>query len=103
MIDEARSLPDPLKIDDTKLNIFPSAAGIQHCEVESVRDSYPRWWPNKWRKSWNETIRKAVWGAPVHDSVHDRFALTSIHKCGKQEPYRPDSLRKDDRFKHYFE
>lgn len=103
MIDEARSLPDPLKIDDTKLNIFPSAAGMQHCEVESVRDSYPRWWPGKWRKSWKEAIRKSVWGAPVHDSVRERFELTSIHKCGKQEPYRPVSLRKDDRFKHHYD
>lgn len=103
MIDEARSVPEPLKIDDAKLNTFPSAAGMQHCEVESVRDSYPRWWPNKFRKSWKEKIRKAVWGAPVHESVNVRFALTSIHKCGRQEPYRPESLCKDDRFKHYYE
>lgn len=102
MIDEARSLPEPLKIDDTKFNIFPSASGMQHCEVESVRDSYPRWWPYKLRKSWKEKIRKGVLGAPVHKSVHDRFSLTSIHRCGRQEPYRPEALREDDRFKHYY-
>jgi uncharacterized protein (DUF2235 family) len=102
MVDEARSLPKPLQVDASKLHIFPSAAGMQHCEVESVRDSYPAWWPKKFRKSWSEATRKAVLGAPVHSSVHERFALPSIHKCGAMHAYRPEALREDERFKHYY-
>ena len=102
MVDEARSLPEPLRIDDSKLNIFPSATGMQHCEVESLRDSYPSWWPTKFRKSWSEAIRTAVLGAPVHPSVHERFALPATQKCGKVLPYRPEALREDERFKHYY-
>lgn len=102
MVDEARSLPEPLHVDDSKLNIFPCATGMQHCEVQSLVDSYPSWWPTKFRKTWSEAIRTAVLGAPVHLSVHERFALPAIQKCGKVLPYRPEALREDVRFKHYY-
>ncbi|MGI9363126.1 MAG: DUF2235 domain-containing protein [Parasphingorhabdus sp.] len=103
MVDEACSLPEPLKIDERRLNVYPSPNGMQHCEVESLRNAYPRWWPRKWRKSWKEKLRTYVWGAPVHDSVKERFAAPAILKCGKMQPYRPESLRKDERFKHYYD
>lgn len=103
MVDEAQSLPHPLKIDERRLNVYPSATGMQHCEVESIRDAYPRWWPQKWRKTWREKLRLAVLGAPVHASVEERFAAPVILKSGKLQPYRPESLRRDERFKHHYD
>ncbi len=103
MVAEARSLPCTLKIDGRKLNIFPSARGMQHCEVASLRDAYPDWWPRKWRRSWKEKTRIAVLGAPIHQTVHERFALPAILKCGAMQPYRPEALRGDERFKQYYD
>ena len=102
MIDEAQSLPHPLEIDHSKLNIFPAPSGMQHCEVESLRDKYPGWWPHGLRMTWKTQARRGVIGAPVHQSVHARFALNTVQHCGRAEPYRPEKLRKDERFERYY-
>lgn len=106
MADEATSVPEGLKVDYSRLNSFPSPAGMQHCEVDRMRDavaSYlPRWWPRAWLFTWREHPRLAVKGAPVHPSVEERLALPAVLKCGRLAPYRPISLRDDDRFKHFY-
>jgi len=107
MIDELRSMPIVPQIDSSKLNLFPSAAGMQHCEVDATRDwlasKLPRWWPNRWLYTWKEAKRADVLGAPVHESVVERFALPAIQKYGQMAPYRPESLRNDPRFSHYYQ
>jgi uncharacterized protein (DUF2235 family) len=106
MIGEASGLPNPLLIDRSKLNIFPSPAGVQHCEVDAMRDSIsawlPRWLRRFWRPSWKETPRIEVLGAPMHPTVAERFALPTVIKCGQFGPYRPETLRDDERFKAYY-
>ena len=41
MVEQVEGLPHPVKLDRAKLHMWPNAAGMQHSEVESVRDSYP--------------------------------------------------------------
>jgi uncharacterized protein (DUF2235 family) len=107
MVDEATAIPDPLIVDPSRLNTFPSPAGMQHCEVDAMRDSIgaklPRWLRTRWKPSWKEQIRIDVLGAPVHHSVEERFALPGILKCGSVAPYLPESLRSDPRFAHFYD
>ncbi|MBA3658185.1 MAG: DUF2235 domain-containing protein, partial [Gemmatimonadales bacterium] len=43
MVEEVAKIPHPIEIDRTKLYLYPSPAGVQHCEVASLRDRFPRW------------------------------------------------------------
>lgn len=93
MLKEATCLPKPLKFDSTKLHLFPDARGPQHCELESMRDAYPTWWPIKWRFVWASKTRQIVPEAPLHPTVLERFEYEpGILRCGTLEPYRPVNL-----------
>lgn len=106
MVDEATAVPDPLIVDATKLNTFPSAAGMQHCEVDAMRDSIsarlPRWLRKRWHPSWKEAVRTVEPDAPVHPTVEARLALAGVLKCGRFAPYRPVALGADPRFSRYY-
>ena len=107
MVSEATSMSEPFLVDRTKLNTFPAPDGLQHCEVDATRDAIARWLPgwlkSRWSPSWKESPRIEVPGAPVHESVEQRFALPGVWKCGRFSPYRPRTLRTDPRFLQYFE
>lgn len=79
MLGEATSVPVPLLVDRTKTNVFPSPDGVQHCEVDAMRDAIARWLPGwlnrRWSPSWKETPRTEVLEAPAHATVGQRFAL----------------------------
>jgi hypothetical protein len=106
MLSEATSLPEPLLVDQAKLNTYPSAAGMQHCEVDAMRDAIGAWLPQRlrrrWSPSWKEKPRIEVLGAPMHSSVEQRFALGGVWKCGRFAAYRPETLREDSRFSRYY-
>lgn len=106
MVGEATSMPIPLIVDRTKLSIFPSPAGMQHCEVDAMRDSIGAWLPgfvrHHWSPTWKEKPRVEALEAPVHPSVEARFELPAVWKCGRYEPYRPETLRADPRFSKYY-
>jgi hypothetical protein len=102
MVEQILSLPAAPLLDQSKLHMFPDPAGMQHCEVFARRDAYPTWVPLKFRITWAEKPRKEVLGAPVHPSVTARFALPKVLKWGRYAPYRPETLRGDDRFSHYY-
>jgi uncharacterized protein (DUF2235 family) len=102
MLEQISGIPSPIIVDTSKLHIFPDAGGMQHCEVEAKRCSYPTWVPNWLRVTWTEKPRTEVLGAPVHPSVELRFALPHVMKWGRSAPYRPETLRKDERFSHYY-
>lgn len=101
MIEEATSqnIPHKLCIDRSKLNLFPSPAGMQHCEIQGFANNFPRLprWLN-----WPTKPRIGVLGATLHPSVNDRFALPAVSQCGRFLPYRPETLRKDGRFAHLY-
>jgi uncharacterized protein (DUF2235 family) len=102
MAKEAEGVPQPLIVDWTKLNLFPDAAGMQHCEIERVRDLYPSWFPPRWRRSWNKKVRPDINLADCHPSVQERFRLSAISNCGIQQPYRPECLRNEPRLAEYY-
>lgn len=102
MIEQTEELPHPIVLDKSKLNLFPDPAGMQHSEVESVRDLYPGWCPKAWRYSWPEAPRIEARGAPLHVSVHERFALASVLQHRESKPYRPETLAEDAHLVAYY-
>lgn len=97
MLEEALALPEPIKIDYEKLNLYPLASGMQHSEVENVRDMWPSWWPHGLRWTWPEKARIDARGAPLHESVFERFDLAGVLQHDTVKPYRPETLAKDER------
>jgi hypothetical protein len=101
MIKEVQAAPHPLILDETKLQLAPSALGIQHCEIHRVRDAYPKWWfLPKW--SWPEAPRKEAAGATLHPTVAERLAALQVAHADGVKPYRPATLAADPTLGHYF-
>jgi hypothetical protein len=102
MEEQATSVPFPLVLDQSRLHLFPSAAGMQHSEVEEIRDLYPRWWPARWRFSWSESTRAVASEAQLHPTVEERFKLPTVSQFGIPRPYRPENLRLHPKFAAYY-
>lgn len=100
MAEEAES--KGLIIDWTKLRLFPDYRGVQHCEVEAVRDNYPGWVPVGWRRSWNEGIRDYISYETCHPTVLQRLDLEAVVKCGVSQKYRPKALEGLEGFEKYY-
>jgi hypothetical protein len=96
MIEEATRIPCPINIDRSRLRTYPSAAGMQHSEVTSLLDRYPNW-VRGWLPGWTVKPRTEARGAPWHPSVLQRFQLESVQQSALRAPYRPESLRLDER------
>lgn len=92
MVEQATSLPHPITVDWSKLNLFPDAGGQQHCEVKTLRGAFPGWWPRRLRFSWKSDVRWSASGATHHPSVEHRFNLSSIKNFDLEHPYRPAAL-----------
>ncbi|MDB5751082.1 MAG: hypothetical protein JWP65_1503 [Ramlibacter sp.] len=93
MLEQATTLPHPLQVDRSKLSLFPDPAGMQHDEIESMRDSYPWWVPKAWRHTWVEKPRKVPAGAILHPTVAERVALSGgVLRYGRRTAYRPTNL-----------
>jgi len=102
MVEELERLPHPPKLDKTKLNMWPDALGMQHSEVEAVRDSYPWWVPKACRITWSERPRSAAAGSPHHPSVLQRLAADAIVNCNTVGPYRPTVLAEDPAYVAFY-
>lgn len=88
MVDEMSKLPFPVDLDRSKLNLFPRADGLQHCEVRAVKEA-------SWMRrlfSWKEDERYTASGARHHPTVEERFAMQRVSLLGELGPYRPKSL-----------
>ena len=112
MIQEALTLPQPLKVgpvfvngeklagsgsDGEALRLFPSVGGLQHCEVAGMRDTVERRTPRLLRRftknlSYKVKPRKIDPGASVHASVIERLQLAEVGQCTCFGPYRPSQL-----------
>jgi uncharacterized protein (DUF2235 family) len=108
MVDEARSVPDPLIIDDGRLRIFPSAAGVQHDEIAGMVDTIMQRTPAVLRRftrrlTWKAKLRDPIAAATLHPSVEERFGLESVPRQGGEGPYRPEALQNHERFRHLYQ
>ena len=92
------------------LYIYPSADGVQHCEVAGMQDTlanYAAKWP-KWvgrliaGKGWEIKVRDIKPDAPVDESVDQRFNLPLVIQCAGTGPYRPKALKDHEKFKHLY-
>ncbi len=93
MVEEATCLPHPLVVDANRLHLFPDCAGMQHSEIESMRETYPKWWPKSWHWTWRETPREINVEAPLHHTVFERFGLGDrAQQYGICKSYRPSNL-----------
>lgn len=106
MVDEAESLPEPMLFDHRQLTIWPDPSGMQHSEVQAVRDQ-KLWWVPSWapawlRDGWQYQAREAS-GGVVHPSVHRRFAGPNTVLGLRFGPYRPECFRADTRFAHFYD
>jgi hypothetical protein len=102
MVGEAQAVPHPIKVDGSKLNLFPRAGGGQHCEVETFLDRYPAWVPRWLRFGWTAKPRDIPLDAPTHESVLERFGLPEVIQCNRKAPYRPEALRDHQSFKTFY-
>jgi len=106
MIDETQAVPHKLLLDRSKLNIYPAADGILHCEIAAFRDKWLAWvpgWAPEWlRQGWTEKLRKDCMGAPKHPSVRQRFELPAVLNRGKLSLYRPAALEEDQALCHFY-
>ena len=101
MVSEATDIRGPILVDMTKLNMFPSCAGEQHCEVQSFKDKmYWSWWP--WKKSWPVLARHIEPDATLHPSILRRFEMAGTLDCGAWRPYRPQALRHHRDLAHFY-
>jgi hypothetical protein len=103
MLGEACSVPHPLKVDDGRLRLFPSPAGLQHDEIAGMSDTirsrtpaFLRWLTRRW--SWTHALRTPIESAILHPSVEERFRLDTVPRQGGEGPYRPAALRFHERF-----
>lgn len=97
MVEQASSLPYPLQVDGSRLHIFPDAKGMQHSEVESMRDSYP--WFSHFLA---EKLREVNVLAPLHHTVLARFALSNVLHHGIGREYRPSNLSSHTKLTQFF-
>ncbi|WP_018973145.1 T6SS phospholipase effector Tle1-like catalytic domain-containing protein [Rudaea cellulosilytica] len=101
MKEQATALPDPVIVDETRLHTFPDPAGMQHSEVESLREKYPSWLP--WKLSWPTQARVVADEGELHPTVYERFALARVLQCGTWRPYRPEPLRTHPGVDQYYQ
>jgi hypothetical protein len=109
MVEEATSLPHPLIVDSSVLNLYPSSAGPQHDERESFIDRQPAWLTKlalmfmpRSKFGWPEGFRQPPNNAPLHPSVLERFARERVLIYGSNIPYRPANLRAHNDVKRYY-
>ena len=125
MIEQTTVIPNGLKIGPVlvhgikmvgtgdqgpALNLFPSADGVQHCEIAGMRDTLdqlaqrmPQFLHKLLaRQNWEEQIRTIPHDAPTHPTVSNRFKLKYVLQAAGSGPYRPNSLNTHDDFKSYY-
>lgn len=95
----AADIPHQLHIDRSMLKLYPSATGMQHCEIQGFANRHPTIAKLINRR---EKSRKDVLGATLHSSVIERINYRAVLNCGELSPYRPEALAEDERFKHLY-
>ena len=101
MVEEVSSLPLPITIDRSVLQLYPDSAGPQHDERKAFLSACPPWLartavflvgPRNF--GWREGHRRIPEDATLHPSVYERFTRSAVLIHGDMVPYRPRALRK---------
>jgi uncharacterized protein (DUF2235 family) len=92
MVDAARSIPNGIKVDDTLLRLYPSAAGMQHDECRG----------GILARFWRKGSRMLVMNATLHPSVFERFELSGVLHYDEVRPYRPLQLSDHEKLVTYY-
>lgn len=95
MVQEIKATQVPIQWDPSKLEIWPAANGLQHCEVQYSREA-------RLKPTWPSKARKIVSDAPLHPTVLARFALAAVPHCREMLPYRPEALKNHKDVAHYY-
>ena len=95
MVDELNGIPDPPLVDDRFFQTFPDPLGLQHDEVKSSRELWPRWRPSWARLGWTEASRSVHPEAELHETVYRRLsampsATYGVPAVGVTSVQRPD-------------
>jgi uncharacterized protein (DUF2235 family) len=85
----------PVQLDPSKLRIWPSHDGMQHCEVQKSAEQW-------WRPTWKSIIRKIDPNAPLHESVRARFECEAVPHFREQKKYRPAALAEHNAVKGFY-
>lgn len=122
MIEEAVGVPDGLKIGPVMvrghrltgtsevgipLQLFPAAAGLQHCEVTGMQDVLDGRIPTWLRRftsglGWKAAARPIPKDAIVHRTVEERFRLAEVAQCAGSGAYRPAALKEHVKFSKFY-
>ena len=101
MVEEAASLPEPIAIDHSLLQLFPDGAGAQHDERKAFISACPGWlvrgallFVAARNFGWREGHRRIPEDAILHPTVLERFKRHAVQVHGDMMPYRPRPLRK---------
>lgn len=101
MVEEAASLPEPIAIDHSLLQLFPDGAGAQHDERKAFTSACPGWlvrgallFVAARNFGWREGHRRIPEDAILHPTVLERFKRHAVQVHGAMMPYRPRALRK---------
>lgn len=95
MVGELQACVPEVAIDRSKLNVWPSHKGIQHCEVQYSAEQW-------WRPTWVSCPRKIPADANLHPSVFARFDLERVQQCRHVGPYRPKALKDHQSLSAYY-
>jgi uncharacterized protein (DUF2235 family) len=82
-------------VDPFYLNLFPSAAGMQHDECKVGIGGYKR-------LQWEQERRNVPNAAVLHDTVYDRLGLKRVLNYDTYQRYRPEPLRTHDVANNFF-
>ena len=101
MVEEVASLPEPIAIDHSLLQLFPDGAGAQHDERKAFISACPGWlvrgallFVAARNFGWREGHRRIPEDAILHPTVLERFKRHAVQVHGDMMPYRPRPLRK---------
>jgi hypothetical protein len=109
MVEEALSLPEPILIDRSVLQLYPDSAGSQHDERKAFIAACPGWLVrlallliDARNFGWQEGHRRVPEDALLHPSVLERFSHVAVMVHGDMVPYRPRALRRHRHVRGYY-
>jgi hypothetical protein len=95
MLDELKEANDSVLIEETKLRTYPFANAIQHDEIVSTQNMWPKWipWFIRRHMTWTRLPRIIDPQSDLHPSVAARFERLNVSQMGEAKPYRPENLK----------